>query len=349
MKHKIRLKQSAYILKESDDVYQVVYTATRRIRRFKVDHLVRDAIDAVKSEEDYSNVVSRLKLAHKEEDIHLCFDSLEMFGIVTRYGNEQGRSRFQRQVSFIDELTGSWEETLRLQKKLENSTVAVFGVGGIGTWIVNGLYQIGIGSIRICDPDTVSEENLNRQLYFTGSDVGRFKVDVLKQRLGDAHLCTFKKRVSAEQDLEEVVEGCDFLINCADEPSVADTSRVINEYAVKYHIPYSVAGGYNLHLGMVGPIVVPGETACFDCFLAYQKENDPLSTLEKIKDLDQTGSLGPIAGVIANLHVMEVFKFMIGKGSTNKNKFMEIDFMNFEVMWREFSKRTECSLCGSYC
>lgn len=348
MTHRIRLKPSAYILKESDDVYQVVYTATRRIRRFKVDSLVSDAIEAVKSEDDYSRVVSMLKLAHKEEDIHLCLDALETFGIVCRSGNESVRPRFHRQVSFIDELTGSWEETLRLQKKLEHSTVAVFGVGGIGTWIVNGLYQIGIGSIKICDPDTVTEGNLNRQLYFTASDVGRFKVDVLKQRLSDARLYTFKTTVSADQDLEEVVKGCDFLINCADEPSVAETSRVINNYAVKYRIPYSVAGGYNLHLGMVGPIVVPGETACFDCFLAYQKENDPLSKMEKIKDVDETGSLGPMAGVIANLHVMEVFKFMIGKGSTNKNRFMEIDFMNFEVMWREFSKREGCSVCCSY-
>ena len=113
-----------------------------------------------------------------------------------------------------------------------------------------------------------------------------------------------------------------------------------------YNLPYTVAGGYNMHLGMVGPIIIPGKTACFDCFLAYQKENDPLSKLEKIKDVEQTGSLGPIAGAIANLQVMEIFKYIIGKGSVNINRFAEIDFMNFNVEWREYSRKSDCITCN---
>jgi molybdopterin/thiamine biosynthesis adenylyltransferase len=88
---------------------------------------------------------------------------------------------------------------------------------------------------------------------------------------------------------------------------------------------------------MVGPIIIPGKTATFNDFLDYQKKDDYLSKLEKIKDIEQTGKLGPIAGTIANLQVMEIFKYLIGKGDVNFNKFAEIDFMNLKIDWRDFS------------
>ena len=58
--------------------------------------------------------------------------------------------------------------------------------------------------------------------------------------------------------------------------------------------------------------------------------------LEIIKDVNQTGNLGPIAGAIANIQVMEIFKYLIGKGTINLNKFAEVDFLNFNVSWIEF-------------
>ncbi len=80
-------------------------------------------------------------------------------------------------------------------------------------------------------------------------------------------------------------------------------------------------------------------TRPFNDFIEYQKSVDPLKDLEKLKDIDQTGSLGPIAGAVANIQVMEIFKFLIGKGKTNLNRFAEIDFMDFKVEWREFYKK----------
>jgi len=91
---------------------------------------------------------------------------------------------------------------------------------------------------------------------------------------------------------------------------------------------------------MVGPIIVPGKTATFEDFLAHQKAADPFRDAEVVKDISKTGNLGPIAGAIANIQVMEIFKYLIGKGTLNLNRFAEIDFMDFSVSWREFAKRT---------
>jgi tRNA A37 threonylcarbamoyladenosine dehydratase len=70
-------------------------------------------------------------------------------------------------------------------KKLKNSTVALFGVGGVGSYAAEALARCGVGKIVLIDHDTVSESNINRQLCALTSTVGRLKVEVTAQRLRD--------------------------------------------------------------------------------------------------------------------------------------------------------------------
>ena len=336
MTPKLKIKDSLYILKDSDDNYVFISTATRRVKKFQVDSLVREVINSLDSECSESDLIERLSSRYNDCDVNLCLRALEREGIVRKYEEDLEEGRYHRQLLFLDELTDSRKETLELQKRIENSKVAVFGVGGIGTWIVNGLYQIGVGEIRIVDPDVVDESNLNRQLFFNSGDLGRYKVDVIKEKLKDANIISFNNRVELNQNLEDIVFGCNFLVNCADSPSVTETTRIIDGYASQQEIAYCVAGGYNLHLGMVGPIIIPGLTKTFDDFIEYQKRMDPLQDLEKIRDIRENGNLGPIAGAIANIQVVEIFKYLTGKGRINLNRFAEIDFMDLEIEWREF-------------
>ena len=336
MSSRLKIKDSLYILRDTEDNYIFISTATRRIKKFQVDSLVKEIINSLDSEQTEQDLTETLSVRYDPKNINACLSALEKEGIVRRYESDLEKGRHYRQLLFLDELTDSREETLKLQNRIENSTIAVFGVGGIGTWIVNGLYQIGVGEIRITDPDVVERSNFNRQLFFDSSDIGRYKVDVVKEKLKDANIMPFKKRVDANQNLEDIVSGCNFLVNCADSPSVVETTRIIDGYANQQGIAYCVAGGYNLHLGMVGPVIIPGVTKTFDDFIEYQKRMDPLKDLEKIRDIRQTGNLGPIAGAIANIQAMEIFKYLTGKGKINLNRFAEIDFMNLGIGWREF-------------
>ena len=70
-------------------------------------------------------------------------------------------------------------------EKLKNSRVAVFGVGGVGGYVVEALARAGVGNIDIIDNDTISVSNLNRQIIALNSTVGKNKVDVSKARLLD--------------------------------------------------------------------------------------------------------------------------------------------------------------------
>lgn len=66
---------------------------------------------------------------------------------------------------------------------LENSRVAVFGVGGVGGYAVEALVRSGVGTIDLIDDDKVCLTNLNRQIIATRKTVGKYKVDVMKERI----------------------------------------------------------------------------------------------------------------------------------------------------------------------
>ena len=70
-------------------------------------------------------------------------------------------------------------------EKLKHSKVAIFGIGGVGSFVVEGLARIGIGNFILVDNDKVSKTNLNRQLIATNSTIGKYKVEVAKERILD--------------------------------------------------------------------------------------------------------------------------------------------------------------------
>ena len=69
--------------------------------------------------------------------------------------------------------------------KLKRARVAVFGVGGVGGYICEALARSGVGELHLIDKDTVSETNINRQIVALHSTVGRYKTEVMKERVAD--------------------------------------------------------------------------------------------------------------------------------------------------------------------
>ncbi len=81
-----------------------------------------------------------------------------------------------------------WERTQKLigidaLNKLKSSKVAVFGIGGVGGFVVEAFARCGIGKIDLIDHDTVSVTNINRQIIATHETIGQLKVDVMKKRI----------------------------------------------------------------------------------------------------------------------------------------------------------------------
>ncbi len=68
-------------------------------------------------------------------------------------------------------------------EKLKNSTVAIFGIGGVGTFVVEALVRSGVGHFVLVDDDLICLTNLNRQIHATRKTIGRPKVEVMKERI----------------------------------------------------------------------------------------------------------------------------------------------------------------------
>lgn len=70
-------------------------------------------------------------------------------------------------------------------KKLANSKVAIFGIGGVGTYVAEALARCGVGKFILVDNDKVAITNINRQIIATTKTIGQYKVDLMKQRILD--------------------------------------------------------------------------------------------------------------------------------------------------------------------
>lgn len=104
--------------------------------------------------------------------------------------------------------------------KLNNCRVAVFGVGGVGGYTVEALVRSGVGIIDIIDNDVVSESNINRQIIALHSTVGRYKVDVMKERIldinPDAEVNAFRTFFMPETENEFDFTKYDYIVDAID-------------------------------------------------------------------------------------------------------------------------------------
>lgn len=166
------------------------------------------------------------------------------------------RDRFLRQVI----LRGVGEEG---QRRLLTSKVLIVGAGATGCAQAEVLARMGVGEIRMVDPDTVEESNLHRQLCYSEGDLGAFKVERAAGRLQGIH--PHLKVIGAVGRIEEVwkdvAPGVDIILDGTDCMSARE---FINEISVHLHIPWiftGVAGsfGQSVLLSPDGP--------CLRCFM----------------------------------------------------------------------------------
>lgn len=112
---------------------------------------------------------------------------------------------------------------------LARTSVAVFGVGGVGSWCVEALARTGVGAITIADPDCVAQSNINRQLPALVTTVGQAKVDVLARRIADINAnCAVKalqKRYTPETAADFGLNNYDYVVDAID--SLADKASLI--------------------------------------------------------------------------------------------------------------------------
>lgn len=85
MTKKLKLKDSIYILKKSEEIYDIIFTGTRKTKQFKVDSLVKKMIAELELEQTKEELFLKLKHNYGEEQINTCLDALMQEGIIKEY------------------------------------------------------------------------------------------------------------------------------------------------------------------------------------------------------------------------------------------------------------------------
>ena len=136
-----------------------------------------------------------------------------------------------------------WLENLQTKK------VAVFGLGGVGSYVVEALVRNGIGEIVLVDHDKIDITNLNRQIYALHSTLGMNKVDVAKARCLDINpnlkITTYQQFYLPDQGMEEIFSDCDFVVDAVDTVK-AKIALIENCHKLKIRIISSMGTGNKL-------------------------------------------------------------------------------------------------------
>ena len=105
-------------------------------------------------------------------------------------------------------------------EKLKNARIAVFGLGGVGSFVCEGLARSGVGSFVLVDFDKVDESNINRQIIATTKTIGRNKVDVMKERIldinPDANVEIYNEFYLADSTSNIITEDLSYVVDCVD-------------------------------------------------------------------------------------------------------------------------------------
>ncbi len=104
--------------------------------------------------------------------------------------------------------------------KLKNSKVAVFGIGGVGSFVVEGLVRAGVENFVLIDDDKVCLTNLNRQIIATRKTIGKYKVDVMKERIleinPNANVETHQEFYMSNSESNIINNELSYVVDCVD-------------------------------------------------------------------------------------------------------------------------------------
>jgi molybdopterin-synthase adenylyltransferase len=288
------------------------------------------------------------------ERAELILSDLAAAGVVeevselSRLSREQ-LERYDRQLIYFSDLAPRGIAAESMQATLAHATVGVLGCGGLGSWVASGLACAGVGRLVLVDDDRVEQSNLNRQILFTEEDVGRLKIDAAAERLRRSNrqlkIDSITRRVTSPGDMDFAAD-VDLLISTADWPPY-ELPRWINDACSRFVTPYLTAGQV-LPKIRVGPLVVPGETACNECIERYARRAYPLyEELSSVdpSDLPPAATLGAASGVAGSLLAMEAVHFLTGVRPATHDACFVVDLKTFRATREPVARDPGCLAC----
>lgn len=363
MYYKPSLKRSVYAAKTQDGDLMLginPITNTQYISNISELHKrLFELLDGGLTINELCNLLKQEKFDLNEQDLIEVLEQLDELGLIEdvceerKLLSEESLIRYDRQLLlFSSVLNANYKSCYEYQKKLENTHVCILGIGGTGSYVFYGLAAMGVGKITVVDFDKVEKSNLSRQILYGENDLGKYKIDVLKEKCSNINknieYIFHNMKISTTEDIEKVIKDSNFVVLSADTPR-GKIKYMLNEVCCKLNIPFLCSAGTATDLAICGPIVVPGKTACYQCSI---KDEDRCyideTYLESINKRYTTTVIDPYNAVSASIGVLETIKHITGFSPCRLyNHIYEFDFNTLESRFREIEKNSDCKICGN--
>ena len=224
------------------------------------------------------------------------------------------------------------------QQKLLKGRVLLVGVGGLGCPTALYLAAAGVGKIGLVDADVVDKSNLQRQVLFGESDVGRPKVEAARDKLLDLNstldVVTHYELLTSH-NVFDVMEGYDIIVNGCDN---FPTRYLVNDAAVMTSKP--VVDGSIFRFEGQATVYVPGEGPCYRCL--YPAPPPP----GEVPSCAEGGVLGVLPGTVGLMQATEVVKMILGEGKSLVGRVLLYDAMEMKFRELKLRKDPECPVCS---
>ena len=222
------------------------------------------------------------------------------------------------------------------QKKIRSSKVLIVGAGGLGCPIADYLSRAGVGTIGIADFDKINLSNIHRQNLYNLKDIGKYKVDVVKEKIKSINpftkIKTYKKKITSK-NLNNVIKSFDIIVDGSDN---FKTKFLLNKYSIKYK-KILIVGAISKFDGHVFTFDFKDKkTPCLRCF--YQSEPS-----DEILNCEAEGIMGPVAGIIGNIQANEVLKKILKIGKDLNKNILIINLLTLNFRKVAFKKNKNCS------
>lgn len=223
------------------------------------------------------------------------------------------------------------------QERIASSNVLIVGAGGLGSPVITYLAAAGVGHIGVVDGDIVELSNLQRQVVFSTSDLGRKKAVAAGERIKeinpDVRVEVYDEFLSLE-NAGDLIGQYDFVCEGSDNYA---TKLLVNDTCVRKGKPFTI-GSLSRFEGQV--MTHTDGSACWRCLYGAAPEQSEKEPVE-------LGVLGSVPGIIGAVEATEAIKFIVGSGKLLTNRLLSFNALTMETNVFEFGRNPACPLCGN--
>jgi ribosomal protein S12 methylthiotransferase accessory factor len=330
------------------------------IRGRRFEEFLQHVVPLLDGTRSLQTVVTESSEHFEPDDLRATIGLLAKQGVVIDAGapgsEPDEARRLGPQLAYLHEVSS---DPALVRERLTNARVTVFGLGGIGAIAASALAAAGIGSICCVDDGEVSAADPYLAQLYDSSDVGVARAEAVRARIEAIDPAVSVEvrvdSISSDDDLLRAVEGSDFVLGCLDPGLIAHTDR-LNRACLRQRIPWSQASATAFE-GIVGPTVIPYETACFACYQsrAVACHDDPQDALRDLEaryadpqDLSAVRENLPFAvGITGHLLALQAFQLITGLRPRSAGRVLVVDIHTSGVSEHVVLRKPWCSACFS--